>query len=448
MGFFVFLKSTGGVAMNSRAHDRRRWVVIGALFVLAFSTRTDGQSRAPGVGMEWPQWGGPNRNFVSDSKGLPSTWPAAGPKKLWSRSLGEGHSSIVVDGKRLYTMYRPLGLMSMIRRSQEEVIVAIDAGAGDTIWEHKYPSPTEGLDFGHGSGPHSTPLLMGNRLYATSSRKELFALDKNTGRRFWYHDFIKEYNAPRAGRGYTCSPLAYKNNIIVTVGGSGQSVMAFHQQTGAVVWKNQSFDPSPASPIIINVDGQDQLVLFAAAEVAGLDPNNGALLWKHPHKTDYGLNISTPVWGPDNLLFVTSAYGSGARLLRLSQRAGKTTVEEVWFQNRMRVHHGTVIRLGDFAVGSSGDFGPCPMAAIDFKTGKILWQDRSFARSTLVHADGKLIIMDEDGTLGLATVTREGMRVLARAEILENQSWTVPTLAGTRLYVRDRKTMAAYDLGG
>ena len=84
----------------------------------------------------WPQWGGPNRNFMSDSKGLASKWPASGPKRLWTRALGEGHSAIAADGGRLYTMYRPAGMLAMVRRSQEEVIAALDANTGATIWEH------------------------------------------------------------------------------------------------------------------------------------------------------------------------------------------------------------------------------------------------------------------------------------------------------------------------
>jgi hypothetical protein len=114
----------------------------------------------------------------------------------------------------------------------------------------------------------------------------------------------------------------------------------------------------------------------------------------------------------------------------------------------MRVHIGTVIRLNDFVVGSSGDFGPCPTVAVDTKSGTVLWQNRDFARSTFLHADGKLIIMDEDGTLGLATATRQGLQVLARTSLLANKAWTTPTLVGTKLYVRDRKQMMAVDLGG
>src|SRR5712692_6450258 len=146
-------------------------------------------SRPAGVaaGTDWTQWGGPGRNFMSDAKGLASSWPARGPKKRWSRALGEGHSSILVEGGKLYTMYRPLGLLSVVRRSQEEVVVALDAATGKTLWEFKYSAPTDGVDFSEGAGPHATPLIVGNRLYATSSRRELFALDKTTGRRLWSH---------------------------------------------------------------------------------------------------------------------------------------------------------------------------------------------------------------------------------------------------------------------
>jgi hypothetical protein len=75
----------------------------------------------------WLQWGGPRRNFTVETSGLASKWPAGGPKKLWERALGEGHSSIVADGGRLFTMYRPVGLLSIVRRSQQEVVAAIDS---------------------------------------------------------------------------------------------------------------------------------------------------------------------------------------------------------------------------------------------------------------------------------------------------------------------------------
>jgi outer membrane protein assembly factor BamB len=421
----------------------------GVSFVVAIAAVCVTPQRTVGATpSDWTQWGGPRRNFMVDATGLAATWPSGGPKKLWARALGEGHSSILVEGARLYTMYRPAAPPSSTARSQDEVVAALDAATGRTIWEFKYPAPTEGLDFSQGAGPHSTPLIVGNRLYATSTRRELFALNKATGQRVWAHDFMKEYGAPSPGRGYSCSPLLYNDTIIVTVGGRGQAVAAFNQQTGALVWKAGDFEMAPASPILIDVDGQQQLVVFGGDRVGGMNPSNGQTLWTIPHKTDWGLNISTPVWTPsDHLLFVSSAYGTGSRAIELHQAGGRTTPAEKWFSNRMRVHIGTVIRLGDYAYGSSGDFGPAFISGVDMKTGRIAWQDRSFSRAQLLYADNKLIILDEDGNLGMATVGPAGLKVLARAPVLQHLSWTPPTLSGTTLYVRDRKTIAAFNLG-
>lgn len=394
--------------------------------------------------VDWLQWGGPNRNFTSAATGLASSWPASGPRRLWSRVLGEGHSSVLVEAGRLYTQYRPAGPEP--KGSQEEVIAAFNAATGATVWEFTHTSPTQGLNLSEGRGPHSTPLIVGSRLFATSSRAELFALDKVTGRRLWSHDFAKDYNAHVHERGYAASPIAYNTTVIVPIRGADQAMGAFDQQTGALVWKSGTFDYAPASPILIDVDDQIELVVFGGDRIVGMNPDTGQTLWSHLHKTDWGLNISTPVWS-NHELFVSSAYGVGSRLLELHQRAGTTTITERWVSTRMRVHIGTVIRLGDYAYGSSGDFGPAFISAIDLKTGNVAWQDRSFARAQLLYADGKVIILDEDGVLGLAVVSPEGLHVLARAQVLSHLSWTPPALAGTTLYVRDRKSLSAFSLG-
>src|SRR5215510_10390138 len=145
---------------------RRIPALLCALAVVCLGDRSGAQPAS-----SWPQWGGPGRNFVVNSASLSTAWPSGGPKKLWTRALGEGHSAIAVDGGRLYTMYRPLGMLSMVRRSEEKIVAAIDANTGKTIWEHKYSSPTSGVDYSEGAGPHSTPLVTGDRVYATGSRK-------------------------------------------------------------------------------------------------------------------------------------------------------------------------------------------------------------------------------------------------------------------------------------
>ena len=412
---------------------RRRSIGLispGLLLLLCFVVPAQAQT-------DWLQWGGPTRNFVSTSKGLAASWPAKGPRQLWSRPLGQGHSSILVDGDRLYTMYS---------QGEQEIVIALAAATGKTIWEHKYDAPTAGIDYEYGLGPHATPLLVGELLYTVGAVGKLHALDKKTGKVVWTVDLYKDLGGKKMGRGYSCSPVAYKNTIILTLGGAGQTMVALNQNDGKVVWKNQTLDLSPASPIIINVDGQEQMVAFLGKVIAGIDPNSGELLWSHPHVTDWGLNISTPVWGNDNLLFLSSAYSGGSRVLKLSRSQGKTTATELWFNNRVRVHHSTAIRIGDFVYASSGDFGPAFFAGVNVKTGEVAFQDRTFPKTNFIFADGKLIILDEDGNLALATVSPTGLKVISKVSLLKNLAWTVPTLAGTKLYLRDRQTIMAVDL--
>lgn len=406
-----------------------------ALLVLLLMTGRPASAQST----DWTQWGGPNRNFKSETKGLASTWPEAGPRRLWQRELGDGYSAIVTDRGVLFTMYR---------KGDSEVVIAVDAATGKTIWEYSYAAPfSSEYDMSNGPGPHATPLVTGDRVVTSGATGKLLSLDRKSGKVLWSHDLINEFRGTLRVNGYSCSPIAYKDKIVMMIGGQASSLIAFNQKDGSVAWKKHAFKNSTSSPIVINVDGQDQLVAFMFGEVVGVDPNNGNLLWSHPHPVSYGLNTSTPVWGPDNLLFISSGYDGGSRVLKLSRVGDKTTVEELWAHRLMRVHFTNAIRVGDVVYGSSGDFGPAPFTALEVKTGKVLWRNRSFPRASFLLADDRFIILDEDGNLLLATATAEGLTVVSKAALLSRQSWTVPTLAGTRLYLRDRKHLMALELG-
>jgi outer membrane protein assembly factor BamB len=385
------------------------------------------------------QWGGPHRNFTSDTKGLAAAWPAKGPRRLWQREMGEGYSGIAVERGMLFTMYR---------KGENEIAIALDAATGKTVWEYSYAAPfSPEYDMTNGPGPHATPLVSSDLVFTSGATGKLHCLDKKTGKVLWSHDLVNEFQGTVRVNGYSCSPIAYKDKIVMMVGGLSSSLVSFNRKDGSVAWKKHDFKNSTSSPILISVDGQDQLVAFMYSEIVGVDPNNGDLLWTHAHPVEYGLNTSTPVWGPDNLLFVSSGYNGGSRVLKLTRTGDKTTVEEVWAHSLIRIHFTNAIRVGDLIYGSSGDFGPAPFTAVDVKTGKVLWRHRSFPRASFLFADGRFIILDEDGQLLLATATPEGLTVTSKAEVLSSRSWTVPSLSGTRLYVRDRKNIMALELG-
>ena len=400
----------------------------------------------------WRQWGGPGRDFVSAATGLADSWPVEGPPVLWSRPLGTGHSAILVDDGRLFTQYRiGNGAERGGPWDEEEIVVALDAASGTTLWEHTYPSAHE--NFEYGAGPHATPLLVGDRLFAAGTNKQLFAFDKRTGEVLWSHDLVADFAAPpnliRAivKSGYGSSPIAYKDTVIVPVGGPGQSLMAFRQSDGGVVWRGGDFLFSPSPPILIDLAGQTQLVYFAGGSVVGLDPNDGQVLWAVPHDPGNDLNMISPQWGDDNILFFSSGYRAGSRAIRLTLDGDLTRTEELWFTSRIPFMFLNTIRRGSYVYGTSGTFGPAFMTALDVRTGEPAWQQRGFKRASLLFADDKFIVMDEDGDLALTHMTPEGMTVLARAPLFDSTSWTVPTLVGTTLYARDRQKIVALDLG-
>lgn len=389
-------------------------------------------------GEDWLVWGGKNRDFMVDSSGLADSWPSAGPKRLWTRALGDGYSAIAEEGGILYTAFR---------RSSKDVVTALDAATGKTRWEYEYENPfTNAYAEKVGPGPYAMPQVVGDRVVTASGTGKIHSLDKKTGRPVWSHNLYTEFHGTELQFGYSCHGLPYKDTLIYLAGGRGDGAIAFRQSDGAVVWKALEFTNAHSSPLLIAVDGQPQVVAVAANTVFGFNPDDGKLLWTHEHKTPYGLAVSTPVWAPGNLLFVASAYGTGARVLQLNQSRGKTTVKELWADPHIQLHFSTAIQREGYLYLSSGYDGPVFMTAVELRTGAIKWRDRGFAKAQLLYADGKVILADQDGTLALCKVSPEKFEVLSKASVLESIAWTPPTLVGTRLYVRDRKSIEAFDL--
>jgi len=397
------------------------------------------EGASPSPDTDWPWWGGPRWDWKPATPELADNWPESGPPVVWRRPLGDGYSAISVLDGNLYTMWRD---------GEKETVVAMSAADGKTLWAFTYDAPTAGYQFDRGPGPHSTPAATADRVFAIGSTGKMNALDRKTGDKVWSHDLIGELKGGVRHRGYSSSPLIHGDLVIVVVGGEGGTLVAFRQADGMVAWRGGADDSSYSSPIFIDLAGQRQLVIFASTRIIGFDPDSGKEIWSHPHLTRNAFNISTPLWSAaDGILFMSSAYDGGGRAIQLTRDGDEMAVKELWFSNQVRIHFGTAVRLGETVYASSGDFGPAPMTAVDVKTGEVLWRDRTFAKHSVLYADGRVILLDEDGWLGLVDVNRQGMTVRSRAQVFEGLSWTVPTLVGTRLYVRSREEIAALELG-
>lgn len=395
--------------------------------------------RAAQPAVPWTQWGGPNRNFQTHASGLRDSWPAAGPRVVWKRPLGEGYSAPVANEGVLYTAYGRRG---------EEIVVAASVETGATIWERATPMTFQSDAAEMGNGPYASPLLVNGRLFTTGVAGRLQCLDPKTGSVLWTQDLWTTHQGSRLMYGYASSAIAFRDLVIVPVGGRGKALMAFRQADGVVAWSKNTFDNVYSSPLLVDVDGLEQLVAVMDGAVISVNPHNGDLQWQVPFKAQYSIAIATPVWGPDRLLFVSAEYDAGAKVIELERRGTQTQARELWSSNRLRLHHGNAMRLGDTIYFSSGGKGSQAfLTAVDARTGTIRWQERSIAKATFVWADGKLITLDQEGTLMIAHPSPQGFKIAARAPLLTSLAWTPPVLVGTRLYIRDRRSLMAVDLG-
>lgn len=388
---------------------------------------------------QWPQWGGPRGDFDAQVSGLAASWPEGGPRKIWTRELGDGYSSILVEKDRLYTMYRG---------NDRETAIALDAETGRTIWEFAYDSqPSEEHVKQFGTGPRATPALAGHRLFTVGVSGTMHCLDKQDGKPQWSKELWRELKGSVLNHGYSSSPLPYKDLVIVMIGGEDHAVVALNQSDGSVVWQKHSFENSFASPKLITVDGEDQLVCMMDGAVVGLRPTDGELLWQYTGGDKFRFNANQPIWGPENILFI-SAPEAGSRGLHLTRTDGRTQVKELWSTRKIQFSHVTAVRIGDYVYGcTGGGQGPSFMAAINIRDGKVAWRERGFVKSTTLLAGGHLLVLQEDGELVLATASPEKLTIHSRAAVLERVSWTVPTVVGKTAFIRDLKSITALDLG-
>ena len=144
--------------------------------------------------------------------------------------------------------------------------------------------------------------------------------------------------------------------------------------------------------------GLEHLVVLLDGALVGLNPHNGDGQWQVPFKADFSIAVATPVCGADNLIFISSEYGGGAKVIDLKRNGLQTSASVLWSSPRLRLHHGNAIRIGDTIYFSSGGKGTqAILTAVDVRSGKVLWQQRSIEKATFVWADQKLITLDQDG---------------------------------------------------
>ena len=241
--------------------------------------------------------------------------------------------------------------------------------------------------------------------------------------------------------GFSSSPLIEGNLVLVEAGGKdGKSIVAFDKKSGDVVWTTHTDPVGYSSPIAIDFGGVRQIIFLTSKTLLSLAPENGQIYWKYPWPE--GINIATPIFIPDDKIFISASYDKGAVLLRMIAGEDGIGVEEVWKSRVMKNHFNSSVLQGDYLYG----FDNAILTCIEVNTGEEQWQQRGFEKGSLLLADGYLIILGEKGKLALVEANPNEYKEKALFQLFDDKCWTVPTLAGGRLYLRTQKEMVCLDL--
>jgi outer membrane protein assembly factor BamB len=381
---------------------------------------------------DWPQWRGPNRDGISPVAGLLKQWPAEGPPLAWrTQGAGEGYSSMSTAGGRLYTMGAQGGT---------EYVVAFDLASGKKLWQVAHG---QRYDNDRGSGPRGTPTTDGDRLYVLGATGELASLEAASGKKVWSVNVLKEFGGSNPRWGISESPLVTLDRVIVNAGGPSASIVALEKRTGRPIWKSQSDEAGYSSAILHRFGGVDQVIMFTARRVVGVDVQTGKLLWEYAGVANRVANVATPIVH-DNLVFVSSAYDTGAALIRLDAAGGSVKASEVYFTRNMMNHHASSVLVGDHVYG----FNNAILTALRLKDGEPAWRDRSVGKGSVIFADQRLYLFSENGVVGLAEASPTGYAEKGRFRIQQGSqpTWSHPIIAQGKLLLRDQDTIYAYDV--
>jgi outer membrane protein assembly factor BamB len=388
---------------------------------------------------DWPQWLGPKRDGSTAEKVAP--WKEKEPPAvLWRAAVGQGFSSPVVAGGRVFVHAR-----GPDEDREEEEVVALDAATGKPLWKDTYARPRYQSVLG--TGPRATPTVAGKRLYTIGINGLLSCYEADSGKRLWQVDLYDRFKADLPAFAVCCSPLVIGNRVIVSVGGKGRCVVALHAKTGEVQWQSLDDPASTSSPVLFaggeRLPGAAPDVVFMTPlRLVGLDPIDGALRWEHPMVFQPRGTSPTPVAVGDKVVASTQAHGAVA--VRVARKDGKPAAEPAWQNREMKSYFSSGVAGGGLLFLVTNVVEPLPATAItclDAGTGKELWKKEKvgyFHAGVVSTGDGKLLVLNDSGHLSLLEVDARGAREVARARVCRG-TLISPALAGGRLYARDDK---------
>jgi outer membrane protein assembly factor BamB len=421
---------------------------------------------------------GPERDGVWREKGIVDQFPAHGPRVRWRTPIGAGYSGPAVVGHRVYItdralaegVHNPANPFSLSKVSGSERVLCLDEQTGKVIWKHEYQCP---YTVSYPAGPRTTPLVHGDKVYTLGTMGDLLCLEASTGQLVWSRNLPADYKTKVPLWGYSAHPLLDGDKLISLVGGTGSVVVAFHKDTGKELWRALSASEiGYCPPVIFEIGGRRQLIVWHPESVNGLDPETGHVYWSQRFPVKAGMTISTPRQA-GNLLFVTSFY-AGPMMLKFSPDGGPPVVLWRGKSNREMPTQtdGLHSVMATPFLKDGYIYGVCSygeLRCLKQDTGERLWktlqptsggEEERWANAFLVAQGERFFLFNEKGDLIIARLAPDGYHEISRAHILEptntmvaNQRagkasvlWSHPAFADRCVFARNDREIICVDL--
>jgi outer membrane protein assembly factor BamB len=377
---------------------------------------------APGAEGQWPGFRGPTGQGIVRNTVFPLKWSQTQNIRWRTPLTGRGNSSPVIWDDRIF-------LTSASEDGQTRELLCFSRSAGKLLWKQAAPVPaiTEKIQKKN-SYASATPVTDGERVIAFFGNSGFICCDME-GTLQWTQDVP----AFTIMHGPGASPVLYRDKVILIQDqNKGDSLfIAFDKRTGEKCWQHER--PAAmgwSNPVIVRLNGHDELIYNGSFYVKGYDPETGKELWSMagPTKeavpmvvTGGGLIYSASGRNGTVLAFRPGGKGdiTGSHLLWLNGRGGPHVPSPVYHQDRL------------YLVSDTG-----VVMCLDALTGAVVWQERLkglFSMSPLVAGD-KLIMTNEKG-LTYILQTGDKLAVLAENDLGE-ETLATPAVLGGNLYIR------------
>lgn len=395
---------------------------------------------------DWPRFHGPNNDNVSPDVGLLKTWPDGGPARIWETAgIGEGYSTVAIVSDRIYTAGAVDGVCAITALNPEGEIVWQKQNG--EAWSGSYP------------GTRSTPTINDGLLYHLNGNGNLVCLEADSGDEVWSVDILTKFNGENVMWGLAESLLIIDDKVICSPGGEDFGMVALHKKTGEAIWKSEGAKGGPgySSPVLVDYQGLQQIVMPMAESIVGVRASDGKLLWRYPHKVYTNQNITTPLF-KDGFVIISACGRQGTSSLRLTVDGDQCTVEEAWLNKTMDDKQGGIILVDGrlYGYAESQQRGE-PWMCIDFDSGETIFQSApiessyKYRNGSLTYADGMFYLYTDDGAMALAKPGDTGFEIAGMLDIEEpgkNPTWAHPVVFDGRLYIRYGDKLAVYDING